>query len=256
MNSALQISVVVSFLVLTGCRQDMHNQPRYEPLQPSTLFADGRASRPLVQGTVPRGGLKSDRQFYTGRRGLAQPVGLTRGAANQAAPQAAPQATAGSQPDASGPLSFDPDFVTEFPMQVTRQTLQRGQQRYQMFCTPCHGYTGDANGMIVQRGLSRPPSFHIARLRQAPVGHYFDVITNGFGAMYSYSSRIPVGDRWAIIAYVRALQLSQGATIQDVPENERGKIRQISPAGSQAGGGTAPPQSGTPEPIPPPGGQR
>ena len=110
--------------------------------------------------------------------------------------------------------------------------------------------------MIVQRGLSRPPSFHIERLRLAPVGHFFDVITNGFGAMYSYASRIPVNDRWAIIAYVRALQLSQGATIQDVPESERGNIQQTSPAGSQAGGGTVPPQSGTPEPARSPGGRR
>lgn len=250
MNSALQTALIASLFTLAGCRQDMHNQPRYEPLQPSRLFADGRASRPLVEGTVPRGGLKRDRELHTGRRGLVQPASLT----GRAAAQAAPQPAAGIQPDTSGAFSFDPDFVTEFPMPVTREILQRGQERFRMFCTPCHGYRGDANGMIVQRGLSRPPSFHIARLRQAPVGHYFDVITNGFGAMYSYASRIPVNDRWAIIAYVRALQLSQGATAQDVPENERGRIQQVSPPGSQAGGGTAPPQTAAPEPAP--GGQR
>jgi hypothetical protein len=249
MNSALQIALIASFLMLASCRQDMHNQPRYEPLQPSQMFADGRASRPLVEGTVPRGGLKRDRELYTGRRGLVRPAAMTGGAAVQAAPQA----PAGNQPDASGAFSFDPDLVTEFPMPITRQILQRGQERYRMFCTPCHGYRGDANGMIVQRGLSRPPSFHIDRLRQAPVGHFFDVITNGFGAMYSYASRIPVHDRWAIISYVRALQLSQGATAQDVPENERGRIQQVSPPGSQAGGGTAPAPA---RPDRPPGGQR
>jgi hypothetical protein len=212
---------------LTACRQDMHDQPRYEPLQPSTLFADGRSSRPLVEGTVPRGGLKKDREYFTGRHGLAKPVSLipteTQIAVSQRPGNQAP--AAGNQPDQkTGTFTFDPDLVTEFPMPVTRAVLERGHQRFEMFCTPCHGYTGNANGMIVQRGLSRPPSFHIARLKQAPVGHFFDVITNGFGAMYSYASRVPVEDRWAIIAYIRALQLSQGAAVTDVPPDQRAGI--------------------------------
>jgi hypothetical protein len=164
--------------------------------------------------------LKKDREYYTGRHGLARPAGLIPPEA-----QLAVAAKPGS-PNQQGaaPFTFDPDLVTEFPMPVTPAVLQRGRERFNIFCTPCHGYTGNANGMIVQRGLSRPPSYHIARLKQAPVGHFFDVMTNGFGAMYSYASCIPVSDRWAIIAYIRVLQLSQGAALTDVPENERGKI--------------------------------
>jgi hypothetical protein len=124
--------------------------------------------------------------------------------------------------------SFPSDLVKEFPYSVTRQMVHRGQERFEMFCTPCHGYAGYGNGMIVQRGLSPPPSFHIDRLRQAPVGHFFDVMTNGYGAMYSYAQRVSVDDRWAIASYIRALQASQSGTLTDVPADSRSALDQAS----------------------------
>ncbi len=169
-----------------ACRQDMHNQPRYKPLGGSAFFEDGRASRPLVEGTVPRGYARTDEHFYTGK--------------------------------VNGRL------VETFPFPITRRVLERGRERYDIFCAPCHGRDGYGEGMIVQRGFRQPPSFHTDRLRRAPVGHFFDVITNGFGTMYSYASRIPPEDRWAIIAYIRALQLSQNATLEDVPPAERRRL--------------------------------
>lgn len=169
-----------------ACRQDMHDQPRYKPLGGSAFFEDGRASRPLVEGTVPRGYARTDEHFYTGK--------------------------------VNGRL------VETFPFPITRRVLERGRERYDIFCAPCHGRDGYGEGMIVQRGFRQPPSFHTDRLRRAPVGHFFDVITNGFGTMYSYASRIPPEDRWAIIAYIRALQLSQHATLEDVPPAERRRL--------------------------------
>jgi hypothetical protein len=166
-----------------ACRQDMHDQPRYRPLADSSFFADKRASRPLVPGTIARGHLRTDTRYFAGREGAA--------------------------------------FVTELPVKLTRDLLLRGQDRYDIFCSPCHGRAGDGEGMVVQRGFRHPPSFHQERLYNQPVGHYYDVIANGFGAMASYASRIPVGDRWAIVAYIRVLQLSQNATIDDVPAAER-----------------------------------
>jgi mono/diheme cytochrome c family protein len=168
---------------LTGCRQDMHDQPRYRPLADSSFFPDGRASRPLVAGTIARGHLKADSRYFAGKQGN--------------------------------------EFVNELPVQLTRDLLVRGQQRYDIFCAPCHGRAGDGEGMVVQRGFRHPPSFHQERLHNQALGHFYDVITNGFGAMSSYASRIPVADRWAIVAYIRALQLSQNATIEDVPAAER-----------------------------------
>ena len=161
----------------------MHDQPKYRPLAASKLFEDGRSARPLVEGTVARGQLREDELFYAGRSGK--------------------------------------DLAKIFPFPVTREVLERGRERYNIFCTPCHSLLGDGNGMVVQRGFRRPPSFHIDRLREAPPGHFFDVMTNGFGAMPSYASRIPVKDRWAITAYIRALQLSQNATLADVPPERR-----------------------------------
>lgn len=189
-----------------GCRQDMHDQPKYRPLRPSPLFSDRRSARPLPPGTIPQGGLQEDVEYYTGK--------------------IAPRPGAMRQVSAAGAEDPYADFVKEFPIPITREVLERGRERFNFFCTPCHGYTGAGNGMIVQRGLSKPPSFHDPRLQQAPVGHYFDVITNGFGAMYSYAQRIPVRDRWAIIAYIRALQLSQSATVADVPPNVRARLEQ------------------------------
>jgi hypothetical protein len=170
----------------TACRQDMHDQPRYEPLEASEFFADGRSARPLVAGTVARGDLREDEHFYTGK--------------------------------ANGTL------VDRFPFPVTRAILERGQERYHIFCSPCHDRIGTGQGMIVQRGFRRSPSFHIDRLREAPVGYFFNVITNGFGSMYDYADRIPPRDRWAIIAYIRALQLSQHATLEEVPPGERQQL--------------------------------
>jgi len=173
-------------LTLVACRQDMHDQPRYRPYAESKFWPDQRSARPVVDGTVARGYLKTDTKFYKGREGDA--------------------------------------FVTQIPVPVTKELLERGQNRFNIYCTPCHGRLGDGEGMVVQRGFQHPPTYHQDRLRQQPVGYYFDVMTNGFGAMPSYASRIPVNDRWAIVSYLRALQLSQNATIEDVPPADRPKL--------------------------------
>jgi mono/diheme cytochrome c family protein len=173
-----RIALGVLAAAVLGCRQDMFNQPKIRPLQASTFFADGRASRPLPEDTVARGELRADELLYTGRIG-----GMV---------------------------------ADKFPFPVTAGVLDRGQQRFDIFCAPCHGRVGDGNGMIVQRGFKTPPSFHTDRLRQAPAGHFFDVMTNGFGVMYDYRSRIVAEDRWAIAAYIRALQLSQHASADDL----------------------------------------
>ena len=172
-----------------GCRQDMHVQPRYNPYDPADFFADGQSARIPVAGTVPRGELASGPRelMYTGK---------VNGA-----------------------------VVDEFPFAVTRAVLERGRERFNISCEPCHGMTGDGDGMIVQRGFRRPPSLHSDHLRSAPAGHLFDVISNGFGVMYPYGYRIVPRDRWAIVAYIRALQLSRQATINDVPAAERKRLQ-------------------------------
>lgn len=180
-------------LLLTGCRLDMHVQPRYNPYDPSEFFTDGRSERPPVEGTVARNDIVG---------GPEQVI-------------------------STGML--DGREVDAFPFPVTRAVLERGRERFNIFCAPCHGWTGDGDGIIVQRGFQPPPSYHIDRLRQAPVGHYFSVITNGFGAMYPYGYRVLPRDRWAIIAYIRALQLSRQGTINDVPEAERSKLLSQTP---------------------------
>lgn len=178
MNRTILQGILFGCLVLvTGCRQDMHDQPKFKPLRADPFFADGRSARPLVAGTVARGSLQEDEHLYVGR--------------------------------------VNNEFVKTFPFSITEQVLRRGQERFNIFCSPCHGRIGDGEGAIVQRGLKHPPSYHIDRLRDAPVGYFFNVITNGFGAMFDYADRIPVRDRWAIIAYIRALQLSQHATFED-----------------------------------------
>lgn len=172
--------MALPFLLLgAGCRQDMHDQPKYIPLRPSAFFDDGRSQRPLMEGTVARGQLHADQEFYLGK------------------------------------VKDRP--VQEFPFVITREILARGQERFNIYCAPCHGRTGGGRGMIVERGYRAPPSFHIDRLRQAAAGYIYDVITNGFGAMPDYSAQIPPQDRWAIVGYVRALQLSQYASVKDVP---------------------------------------
>jgi mono/diheme cytochrome c family protein len=174
--------------ILAGCRQDMHDQPRYEPLQPSGFFRDERSARPIVEGTVARGQRRlTNPAFFTGYNGK--------------------------------------ELATQFPFQLIAGDLKRGQERFNIYCSPCHGRAGDGEGMIVQRGFSHPPTYHSDRLRNAPIGHFYDVITNGFGAMHSYASRVEPRDRWLIIAYIRALQLSQTATTADVPPDKIGELQ-------------------------------
>ena len=165
----------------------MFQQPSEKPLERSDFFRDNRmASRPLPPHTIARGHLDEDEAFYTGKIG--------------------------------------PNLVTTFPFPITRSVLLRGQERFDIYCAPCHGRTGDGHGMVPQRGFPTPPSYHIDRLREAPVGHFFDVITHGYGVMYSYAARVDPSDRWAITAYIRALQLSHDAKISDVPEQQRAQL--------------------------------
>jgi hypothetical protein len=172
--------------VLAGCRQDMHNQPKYKPFAHNAFFADQRASRPLVAGVVARGRLDEDEAFFQGHLNGA--------------------------PVAANPLGS------------SRDVLLRGQQRFNIYCTPCHDRTGSGEGMIVQRGYKQPPSFHDPRLRAVPDGYFFQVMTSGFATMPAYAAQVPVRDRWAIVAYIRALQLSQNATLADVPADEQAKL--------------------------------
>lgn len=181
-------------LLVTGCRQDMQDQPRMKPFRSTSFFSNGLSSRPPVTGTVPRGFLRADKAFFTGKKNAPS---ATSGVSNPT------PSTGGQQQQASYP-----DDVEEFPLRVTQELVARGRERYEIFCSACHGLTGNGDGMIVRRGYRRAASFHTDALRQAPVGHYFDAITNGWGAMPSYAPQIPPGDRWAIVAYVRALQLS------------------------------------------------
>ena len=175
----------------------MHDAPRYEPLESSTFFADGSASRQPVADTVARGQLHLDRHLYEG--------------------------------------VVDGRPAEVFTMPVTADVMARGRERVDVFCSPCHGRTGAGNGMIVQRGFRNPPSFHEERLRNAPVGYFFDVMTHGFGAMQDYAAQVPVADRWAIVAYIRALQLSQRATVNEVPADRRAELdRPAAAAGEPA----------------------
>jgi mono/diheme cytochrome c family protein len=194
--SSRLLLIVASCACLAACRQDMHDAPRYEPLEASTFFADGRGSRTLVANTVARGMLREDEHLYQGK--------------------------------------IDGQLTDSFPMPVTTEVMARGQERFNVFCAPCHGRTGQGNGMIVQRGFRAPPSFHDERLRTAPVGYFYDVQTNGFGAMSDYAAQVPVADRWAIAAYIRALQFSQRATVGDVPPERRAELDAPAPAPQEA----------------------
>ncbi len=184
----------------SGCRRDMQDQPKMKPYRGTTFFRDGLSARPPVEGTVARGFLRADTAYFTGKKTK------TPGAPQSAPTPAGPQPTAGSSTTAQNAF---PDDVDVFPFPIDEETVKRGRQRYDIFCAVCHGQTGYGDGMIVRRGFRRAASFHDDRLRQAPVGHFFDAVTNGWGAMPSYASQIPVQDRWAIISYIRALQLSQ-----------------------------------------------
>ena len=189
-------------LLLTSCRQKMSHQPRYDPLESSDFFEDGMAARPSIAGTVARGELTANPFFDTGK--------------------------------------INGQLADGFPMAVTLDVINSGHERYDIYCAACHGRTGDGNGMIPSRGYRRPPSFHTQTLRTASTGHLFDVMTNGFGAMPPYASMIPPRDRWAIVAYIRALQLSQQATVDDVPLTARAALSGAPPAPAAAaphGGG-------------------
>jgi hypothetical protein len=178
-------------VVLAGCRSEMYDQPRYKPYHASGFFDDGTSARPLVAGTVPR----RDPAERRTANGLQFDTGKTDG-----------------------------KLAETLPLAVDHGVLARGQERFRIFCTPCHGELGDGRGMIVRRGFNPPPSFHTEELRKAPVGHFFDVMTRGYGTMYSYASRIPTRDRWAIAAYIRALQLSQYALAADLPAEDRSRL--------------------------------
>ena len=192
---AAAAALALAALALAGCRQDMHDAPRYKPLAESDFFANGSSARPLPAGTVARGFLREDTLLYTGRT-------------------------------AEGSLT------AELPLPVTRALLARGHERFDIFCSPCHGKLGDGRGMVVQRGFKPPSSYHVERLRQAPIGSLFDVMTNGFGVMPGYAPQVPAEDRWAIAAYIRALQLSQHYEAAKLAPEERARLdqRETAPA--------------------------
>jgi cytochrome c553 len=183
---------LLGLAALAGCRQDMHDQAKFQALERNDFFADHRASRPLVAGTVPRGQLRDDAAFFTG-------------------------------------VGADGAVVGRVPLSVDRSLLERGRERYNIFCAPCHDRVGTGNGMIVQRGYKQPKSFHEARLRDVADGYFFQAMSNGFGVMPSYAAQVPAADRWAIVAYLRALQLSQAAPVGELSAGERAEV--------EAGGG-------------------
>ena len=184
LRTTLSGLLAIATLALAGCRQDMHDQPRFKPLAKSDFYSDMRSARTPIPDTVARGQLHEDAYFYTGK--------------------------VGSNPG---------DYV---PFPITEEILTRGRERYNIYCAPCHSRVGDGNGMIPSRGFPRkPPSFHIERLQKAPLGYFFDVMTNGFGIMPDYASQISTRDRWCIVAYLRALQLSQNASSADVPSGQQ-----------------------------------
>jgi mono/diheme cytochrome c family protein len=190
LRTNLKLGMVVLVLgASVACRQDMMDQPKYLPLRPSSFFADGRSARSLIDGTVARGHLNDDAAFYTGK----------------------------------GP---DGQFLDPFPFPVTKEVIERGQGRFNIYCAPCHDRLGNGDGKIVRRGYRHPPSYHIERLQHVPNGYIYDVITNGFGAMPDYAAQIQPSDRWAIVTYVRALQLSHNAKIDDVPADHRSDLNQ------------------------------
>jgi mono/diheme cytochrome c family protein len=219
-------------LLTSACRRDMQDQPKMKPFRASTFFRDGLSARPPIDGTVARGFLKEDTEFFTGKRAgksSAKPA-ANASAESPAGPQPS-VTTAGAPPQ--GAAAY-PDDIELFPITVTRDVVIRGKERYEIFCSACHGLTGTGDGMIVRRGFRRAASFNDDRLRQAPVGHFFDAITNGWGAMPSYAPQIPAGDRWAIIAYIRALQMSQ----QNQTQN--GSAAPAAAAATSKGGATSP----------------
>jgi len=196
--AALAVGAIV---VIAGCQQQMADQPSYRPLETSSFFANGQASRHLVAGTVARGHLEIDSHFYTGRK-----PGANRQAETARTEHPLP---VGQNVGAKSPTLDEKQFVDTFPYPVTLQVLEHGRDRYMIFCAVCHDPVGTGHGKIVERGYTQPPSYHTPRLRAVPVGHLFAVITEGYGSMPSYAGQISPRDRWAIVAYVRAMQRSQ-----------------------------------------------
>jgi mono/diheme cytochrome c family protein len=221
-------------LLASACRRDMQDQPKMKPYRSTVFFKDGLSTRPPIEGTVARGFLKTDTEFFTGKKaGKAGGSPAASPALTPAGPQpAAANRSAGASASASQGAAAYPDDVEIFPIPVTKEVVHRGKERYEIFCSACHGFTGNGDGMIVRRGFRRAASFNDDRLRQAPVGHFFDAITNGWGAMPSYAPQIPAQDRWAIVAYIRALQLSQQS--QGTPAPAAAAANASSPA--QSGG--------------------
>jgi mono/diheme cytochrome c family protein len=185
-GSRRAFALLLALASIAGCHRDMRDQPRFEPLEETEFFRDGMSARPPIPGTIAVGQLQEDEAFSTGKQ--------------------------------------DGQLVDELPVELTAELLERGQERYTIFCSMCHGFWGNGDGMIVQRGLRAPPTFHSERLRSVPIGHFFDVVSHGFGAMPSYAVQIKPRDRWAIAAYLRALQRSQAAMPEDVPPVERAKL--------------------------------
>ena len=182
----LIFAAIACFGTLCACRQDMHNQPRYKPFAGTNFFGDGRSERPLIEDTVARGQLQLDEVRYTGKLN-----------------------------------GKDADV---FPFPITKNDLLRGQERFNIYCSPCHSRIGDGNGMVVRRGFKQAANYHDQRLLEAPAGHFFDVMTNGFKMMPSYASRVDPDDRWRIVAYIRVLQFSENATLEDVPPEARSQL--------------------------------
>jgi mono/diheme cytochrome c family protein len=199
-NVAVGLLLAAASLLIAGCRQDMHNQPKYIPLRESDFWKDGRSARLQVANTVARGQLHEDTYFYTAK--------LPNG-------------------------DFGDKLPEELAKMPLKDVLARGQQRYNIYCAPCHSMVGDGKGAVPLRGFNKmPANYHDPRLMKAPLGYFYDVQTNGFGAMLNYAAQVPPQDRWAIATYIRALQFSQDAKLSDVPENERGKIKTMpAPAG-------------------------
>lgn len=185
-RSCLPLGLLLVVLGTSACRRDMQDQPKYTPLEPSSFFLDGRSARPIPMGTIARGHLNDVDAFHTG--------------------------------------AVNGQFLDTIPMALSRPMLERGQQRFNIFCSPCHGRLGDGDGMIAKRGFKIPANFHNDRLRQAPPGYLFQVISNGYGAMPDYGGQINAEDRWAIVAYIRALQLSRDATLEDVPRDAKSTL--------------------------------
>ena len=177
---------ILGILFCCGCRRDMQDQPRYKPLRASRFFPDSRSARPIPRGTIAQDELNDIDVLHTG--------------------------------------TGDGGFTSTFPMRITRPILERGQERYNIFCTPCHGFLGDGNGMIARRGFKWPANLHTDRLRNAPPGYLFQVVSNGYGAMPAYRDQISPQDRWDILAYVRTLQLSRNATLADVLADARSNL--------------------------------